>query len=212
MIGSDAILNIPVDADELLAYKLPPDPTVNPRGDRLPSSLENRPRRLGTARLFLMAAVVIGLIVSLLASAQMRVDAVSTQTKSAGIQWSTARRADSDIDAAALKSIYSDMAQEPNHDLKGIVIVRDGRYPLSHEERHIVTNGHCNSEGPGPECRRPDLALPGLPKDGKEKITIHVRDEALIQLERLATQTRNEVRILYVRTKTIVAAMNTPKT
>jgi len=56
------------------------------------------------------------------------------------------------------------------------------------------------------------LYLPGLPKDGKEKITIHVRDEALIQLERLATQTRNEVRILYVRTKTVVAAMNTPKT
>jgi hypothetical protein len=44
------------------------------------------------------------------------------------------------------------------------------------------------------------------------RAAIHGRDDALIKLEQLAKQTRNEVRILHVPTKTVVAAMNTPKT
>jgi hypothetical protein len=44
---------------------------------------------------------------------------------------------DSGIDAAALESIYSGMAQEPNHDLKGIVIVRDG---------HLVSEHYFNGD------------------------------------------------------------------
>jgi hypothetical protein len=79
-------------------------------------------------------AAVSGLIVNLLSSAQIRY-AVSTQPKSAGgILWSTAGPGDSDIDAAALRSIYSDMAHEPNHDLKGIVIVRYGHLVATHSK------------------------------------------------------------------------------
>jgi hypothetical protein len=74
-------------------------------------------------------------------------------------------------------SIYSDMAREPNHDLKCILIVRDDHlvsehyfngdrrhfsswHPLRHKERHIVTDGHCNSEGTAAQPRRFNLALP----------------------------------------------------
>jgi len=45
--------------------------------------------------------------------------------------------ADSGIDAAALESIYSDMAREPNHDLKGMVIVRDD---------HLVSEHYFNGD------------------------------------------------------------------
>ena len=35
--------------------------------------------------------------------------------------------AESSISNAALESLYSELAREPHHDLKGIVIVRNGR-------------------------------------------------------------------------------------
>jgi hypothetical protein len=95
-----------------------------------------------------IVVVVIVLIAGLPLSAQVRNTAPTQRLSPGGIQWSTSRPADSGIDAAALDSIYSDMAQEANHDLKGIVIVRDGHLVSEHyfyEERHIATDGHCNS-------------------------------------------------------------------
>jgi hypothetical protein len=37
------------------------------------------------------------------------------------------KTAESSISDAALESLYSELAREPHHDLKGIVIVRNGR-------------------------------------------------------------------------------------
>lgn len=94
------------------------------------------------------------------------------------------------IDGAALESLYAEMAQEPDHDLKGIVIVRNGRLASEH-----YFNG--DSVGTLHDIRSATksitsllmgitiqkglvhsvidsiaLYLPGLPKDGKEKITV----------------------------------------
>jgi CubicO group peptidase (beta-lactamase class C family) len=106
-----------------------------------------------------------------------------------GIEWSPAKAENSGIDVAALESIYAYMAQESHHDLKGIVIVRDGR---------LVSERYFNGDSVdslrdirsatksitsmliGIAIRKGlilsvddsiALYLPGLPKDGKEKIT-----------------------------------------
>jgi CubicO group peptidase (beta-lactamase class C family) len=42
------------------------------------------------------------------------------------IEWSLEKKSESGIDAAALESLYSDVARESHHDLKGIVVVRNG--------------------------------------------------------------------------------------
>ncbi len=44
-----------------------------------------------------------------------------------GIKWSQGKPVGPGIDAAELESLYSEIAQEPHHDLKGIVIVHNGR-------------------------------------------------------------------------------------
>ena len=44
------------------------------------------------------------------------------------------------------------------------------------------------------------------------RAAIHGREDALRKLEELAEQTRNEVRVMHIPTKTVIAAMNTPKT
>jgi CubicO group peptidase (beta-lactamase class C family) len=107
-----------------------------------------------------------------------------------GILWSQAKPEESDIDAKALESIYSDMDQEAHRDLKGIVIVRDG---------HLVSERYFNSDSAETlhDIRSATksitsllmgiaiqqglvhgvndsiaLYLPVLPKDGKEKITV----------------------------------------
>lgn len=136
------------------------------------------------------AAAVIALIVSLSWSAQMRA-AVPTHPGSEGdIVWSPAKAADSGIDAAALKLIYSDMAQEPHHDLKGIVIVRNGQLISEHyfngdsrDSLHDIRSatksltslvlGIAVQKGLVHNVEDSiSLYLPGLPKDGKEKITV----------------------------------------
>ena len=89
-----------------------------------------------------------------------------------------------------LGSLYSEMAQEPHHDLKGIVIVRNGRFASEryfngdsidtlHDIRSAtksitsllmgitIQKGLVHSVNDSIA-----LYLPGLPKDGKEKITI----------------------------------------
>jgi CubicO group peptidase (beta-lactamase class C family) len=137
-----------------------------------------------------IVVVVIVLIAGLPLSAQVRNTAPTQRLSPGGIQWSTSRPADSGIDAAALDSIYSDMAQEANHDLKGIVIVRDGHLVSEHyfngdsaislhdirSATKSVTSllmGIAIQEKLVGSVEDPiSLYLPGLPKDGKEKITI----------------------------------------
>jgi CubicO group peptidase (beta-lactamase class C family) len=142
------------------------------------------------AGLIASLAVAIALLISLQPSAQVRNAAPAQPASAGGLRWSTARSADSGIDAVALQSLYSDMAQESNHDLKGIVIVRDG---------HLVSEHYFNGDSAislhdirsatksltsllmGIAIQKSlvhsvddsiSLYLPGLPKDGKEKITI----------------------------------------
>ncbi len=140
--------------------------------------------------LLLIAALATGLTVSLPSRAQVRNAAPTKPISAGGIRWSAGRPADSGIDAAALESIYSDMAHEPNHDLKGIVIVRDD---------HLVSEHYFNGDSAsslhdirsatksitsllmGIAIQKAlvhsvddsiSLYLPGLPRDGKERITI----------------------------------------
>ncbi len=72
-----------------------------------------------------------------------------SQTKPlGGIEWSQ-EKAKSGVNAAALGSLYSEMAQEPHHDLKGIVIVRNGR---------LVSERYFNGDSVG------TLHISGLPR------------------------------------------------
>jgi CubicO group peptidase (beta-lactamase class C family) len=107
-----------------------------------------------------------------------------------GIKWSQEKPADPGIDAAELESLYSEIAQEPHHDLKGIVIVRSGRLASeryfngdSIETLHDIRSatksitsllmGIAIQKGLVHSVNDSiALYLPGLPRDGKEKITI----------------------------------------
>ena len=106
-----------------------------------------------------------------------------------GIKWSQAKPVDSGIDAE-LESLYSEMAQEPHHDLKGIVIVRSGRLASEryfngdsidtlHDIRSATKSitsllmGIAIQKGLVHSVNDSiALYVPGLPRDGKEKITI----------------------------------------
>ncbi len=130
------------------------------------------------------------LIVSLPSSAQVRNVAPTKPGSEGGIVWSPVKPADSGIDAPPLESIYSDMAQQPNHDLNGIVVVRNGylvseRYfnGDSADSLHDIRSAtkSLTSLLMGIAIQKGlvhsvddsiSLYLPGLPKDGKEKITI----------------------------------------
>lgn len=111
-------------------------------------------------------------------------------TSLGGIVWSEQKPADSGIDRTALQAIYSDMEREPNHDLKGIVVVRDGHFVSeryfdgdSAETLHDIRSatksltsllmGIAIEKGSVRSVNDSvSLYLPGLPKDGKEKITV----------------------------------------
>jgi CubicO group peptidase (beta-lactamase class C family) len=107
-----------------------------------------------------------------------------------GIEWLQEKSAESRSDGAALETLYSEMAQELHHDLKGIVIVRNGRLASEHyfngdsvDSLHDIRSAtksitsllmgitinkglvHSVNDSIAPY-------LPGMPKDGKEKITI----------------------------------------
>jgi CubicO group peptidase (beta-lactamase class C family) len=114
-----------------------------------------------------------------------------SQTKPlGGIEWLQDKSAESRSDGAALETLYSEMAQEPHHDLKGIVIVRNGRLASEHyfngdsvDSLHDIRSAtksitsllmgitinkglvHSVNDSIAPY-------LPGMPKDGKAKITI----------------------------------------
>ena len=107
-----------------------------------------------------------------------------------GNDWPKEKPAELSIDAAALESLYSEMAQEPHHDLKGIVIVRNGRLASEdyfngdsvntlHDIRSATKSitsllmGITIQKGLVHNVNDSiALYLPGLPRDGKEKITI----------------------------------------
>jgi CubicO group peptidase (beta-lactamase class C family) len=105
-------------------------------------------------------------------------------------KWSQEKRTGPDIDPAAIESLYQEMAREPHHDLKAIVIVRSGRLAREHyfngdsaDTLHDIrsTTKSVTSLLMGMAIQKGlirsvndsiALYLPGLPRDGKEKITI----------------------------------------
>jgi CubicO group peptidase (beta-lactamase class C family) len=107
-----------------------------------------------------------------------------------GIRWSHAIPADFGIDASALESIYSDAMRDPHKDLKGIVIVRNGQMVVEHyfngdsvDSLHDIRSAtkSLTSLLVGIAIQKGlihgvDVSisayLPGLPQDGKEKITV----------------------------------------
>jgi CubicO group peptidase (beta-lactamase class C family) len=107
-----------------------------------------------------------------------------------GIVWNQAPTKDSQVDRAALDALYGDTEKEQHHDLKGIVIVRNGalvseRYfngdssTTLHDIRSATKSvtsllmGIAIDEKIIHSVDDPiSLYLPGLPKDGKEKIEI----------------------------------------
>jgi CubicO group peptidase (beta-lactamase class C family) len=105
-------------------------------------------------------------------------------------RWPEGSPEDHGIDAAALQALYSDMSQEPHHDLKGIVILRDGYLVSEHyfngdsaDTLHDIRSAtksitsllmgiaiqkglvHSVDDSIG-------LYLPDLPRDGKQRIAI----------------------------------------
>ena len=136
------------------------------------------------------AAVAIALIVILPPVAQAQTAEPSESDSLGGIRWTPGKPSDYGIDGAALDSLYAAMAQEPHGDLKGMVIVRGGRLI---SERYF--NGDSVSTLHDIRSATKSLTsllmgfavqrglvhtvddsispyLPGLPKDGKEKIKI----------------------------------------
>jgi CubicO group peptidase (beta-lactamase class C family) len=107
-----------------------------------------------------------------------------------GIEWSQEESAKSGIDGSAIGSLYSEMAEEPHHDLKGVVIVRNGRLVSEHyfngdsvDTLHDIRSAtkSITSLLMGITIQKRlvhsvndsiALYLRGLPQDGKEKITI----------------------------------------
>lgn len=107
-----------------------------------------------------------------------------------GNRWKTESLSEAGIDAAALDSIYSEMTQDPHHDLKGIVILRDDKLVSEryfngdsadslHDIRSATKSftsllmGIAVQQGLVHSVDDSIASyLPGLPKDGKEKIKI----------------------------------------
>jgi CubicO group peptidase (beta-lactamase class C family) len=123
-------------------------------------------------------------------SNQATVRAADPARPPGGIEWSQQKTAESGIDGAALESLYAELAREPHHDLKGIVIVRSGRVAgeryfngdsvnTLHDIRSATKSitsllmGIAVQKGLVHGVNDSiALYLPGLPKDGKEKIAI----------------------------------------
>jgi CubicO group peptidase (beta-lactamase class C family) len=107
-----------------------------------------------------------------------------------GISWTPTKSGELGVDRGELDSIYRDMDRDEHHDMKGIVVVRDGRLVSEHyfngdsvDSLHDIRSatksitsllmGIAVDKGPIRSINDSiSLYLPGLPKDGKEKITI----------------------------------------
>ena len=139
---------------------------------------------------FILAGVAVALMVALPVLSQAQTAQTSPSDSLGGIRWTPGKPVDYGVDTAALDSLYSEVAGDPHHDLKGIVIVRDGRLisehyfngdsnATLHDIRSatksvtsllmglVLQNGLVHSVD-----ESISLYLPGLPKDGKEKIKI----------------------------------------
>jgi len=133
-----------------------------------------------------------GLAAALLSAAMPPV-ASATQvadSRPAGIVWSQEKGAPSGINAAAITVLYDKIERDPHHDLKGIVILRDGRLVSEryfngdstttlHDIRSATKSvtsllmGLAVQQGLVHSVHDSiALYLPNLPRDGKEKITI----------------------------------------
>ena len=139
-----------------------------------------------------MRARVLSLAFAMALSLSLRSSAQTTgrtryQTKPlGGLEWSQGKG----IETAATESLYSELAQEPHHDIKGIVIVRNDQLASEryfngdsvdtlHDIRSAtksitsllmgisIQKGLVHSVNDSIA-----LYLPGWPNDGKEKITI----------------------------------------
>jgi CubicO group peptidase (beta-lactamase class C family) len=106
-----------------------------------------------------------------------------------GINWKVASGT-SNIDTGKLSALYTDMEAEPHYDLKGIVIVRDGRLLSEHyfNGDSVGTLHDIRSATKSITALAMGIAieqhsvhsvedfiaeyLPGLPRDGKEKIRV----------------------------------------
>lgn len=107
-----------------------------------------------------------------------------------GIQWEPKAPADPKLDSMALATLYRELEADPHHDLKGVVVVRDGQLASEHyfngddaTTLHDIRSatksltsllmGIAVQQG---KVRGVDQSiaayLPGLPQDGKEKIRI----------------------------------------
>jgi CubicO group peptidase (beta-lactamase class C family) len=143
-----------------------------------------------SGRSVLTVAVAILFVVILSASAQVRTEPTSKSESEGGISWTAGTPANYGIDTVALDSIYTAMDQEPHHDLKGIVILRDGHLVSEHyfngdsfDTLHDIRSAtkSLTSMLMGIAVQKDlvhsvddsiALYLLGLPKDGKEKITV----------------------------------------
>lgn len=128
------------------------------------------------------------LVAALLGTAASSFSASSTLPRPAGVEWAPTPR--QDVDAAALQALYADMERESHGDLKGIVILRDGRFVSEHyfngddaSTLHDIRSatksitsllmGIAIERGLVGTVEDPiSLYLANLPHDGKEKITI----------------------------------------
>jgi CubicO group peptidase (beta-lactamase class C family) len=139
---------------------------------------------------FNLAAVAVALMVTLPLLSHAQTARTSQSDSLGGIRWTPGKPADYGVDAAALDSLYAAMTQDPHHDLKGIVIVREGRLVSEHyfngdsaSTLHDIRSAtkSVTSLLMGLALQKGlvhsvddsiSLYLPGLPKDGKEKIKI----------------------------------------
>jgi CubicO group peptidase (beta-lactamase class C family) len=139
---------------------------------------------------FILAGLALALAVTLPTFAQVQTAETREPESPGGIRRTPGKPGAYGVDAAALDLLYATMAQDPHHDLKGIVIVRDGRLTSEHyfngdsvDTLHDIRSAtkSITSMLMGIAVQKGlvhsvddsiALYLPGLPKDGKEKIAI----------------------------------------
>jgi CubicO group peptidase (beta-lactamase class C family) len=141
-------------------------------------------------RFVISMAVATVLIATQSSSAQGKTAVTSKAESRGGVRWMPGKPADYGIDATALDAIYATMEQDPHHDLKGIVIARGGRLVSEHyfNGDSVATLHDIRSATKSITSLLMGIAvqkglvhnvddsialyLPGLPRDGKEKIRI----------------------------------------
>jgi CubicO group peptidase (beta-lactamase class C family) len=139
--------------------------------------------------MFKSLAVVCPLVLSLFAAKAPAQQVVPAESLPLGIVWNPPP-ARSEVNSGALDALYAEMESEQHHDLKGIVIIRDGVLQSEHyfNGDSVTTLHDIRSATKSLTAILMGIAidkqivhgvkdpiaqyLPGLPRDGKEKITI----------------------------------------